>query len=271
MSDIYLRDKPLERKHCGAFKFITGHVFIDHPNEVKNYRAVKDELQYKSNVVFAALDFAADHSILCVLHARDYIIRDWRALPVFPLLYDRLMEKRNLHFLSTITVFDSPRVTAQLGRSRIKLARPFFPFRSTVECSLFLVNRNPKITFEKWFKDTPIHKMRQVNVWRAETVLESFTPCPDVYRSLLDMFCHPEYAVYDILPHDGGFAVAAADLERFYVGVYPASQIQKVQKRVMSIQKVSLDEIINQPIPTSSRVHKIQKAGCVFGWRSRVR
>lgn len=274
MIQLLQRTPPLKR-FAG---FITSHIIKQRKtDEVDNYVACKKRVTLASNIIATQLHYALPHSILCVVHNVDYIIRDWRAVPVFPLLYNELMRcSVRVDFLTQIRIFDPTRkrftVTHRIGGGK---QRPWFPFRQALDATFFLVRRDADATYKKWQSSIDIAgTIKLINVWRDQFMGGSAsTPTVYIYKSILDMFCHPEAVIYDPLPHTGEFAAAAKMLNREYVGVY------KNQKRLDAItdRLIKLEDSMEQQrngrdsvrtFSASNRRLVQQKAHRVLGWGS---
>lgn len=257
---------------AGNFGFIVAHLELHNSAPPFNFVAVRDELAEKADlVVRQATYIAAPHSILAVVHPRDYIIRDWRSVCVQHILLEAAY-RNSLQYLCSITLQDKVRVHYQ-GRMRGNRTkqRPYFPFRATTEVTLLLVNRDSNGTYQKWQSEIDAHQTAlRTNVWRMRKVVDSYTPLPQCYKALLELFCHPDRVICDLAPSKGGFAVAAADLGRHYVGLFPESRLGKIRNRIKAIKRIK-NESQTGHVPAPTRIYAKSKAGRLLGWRCGVR
>lgn len=265
---IFLVNHPLCNQNLiGRFKFITAHLFIDDNTEARNYIPIMNELNNKLDFINDCLLFAGKHALLCIVHPRDYIIRDWRSIPILPLIYNKI----NGNYLCGITLYDSTRILYR-GQNRVNgTIRPFFPFRSTLEVTFYLLNRDSNATYENWdSKLDAMQTIKKVNVWRSERLADTFTPSPYDYKSLLDLFCHPQHMIYDVMPHTGGFATASMDLGRFYTGIYTSKDQARLCRRLDNVKVAKHESGTVEVMGTTSSISKVQKANRLLGWGRRV-
>ncbi|OPZ49247.1 MAG: hypothetical protein BWY95_00198 [Bacteroidetes bacterium ADurb.BinA104] len=256
----------------GRFGFLVAHLHTDRSS--RRVSIITKKLYEQIDTIINSFIFLMPHTILLVIHPRDYVIRDWRSLPVLPLLFSRIRDVPCAHFLSTITLANSQlRFTGTTWSKQDGTLRPFFPYRTALEASMFLINRDSTKTFDKWSsKVDALNTVRRVDVWRSSRVKDSYDLSPYEYKSLLDLFCHPQRIIYDPLPLNGGFAIASADIGRNYVGVYKNVQLmEQVARRIAKVREAQANEDRHAIVAPSTRVRKLKKAANVLGWRSRVR
>jgi hypothetical protein len=267
---IFLVKHPLmDQRLVGRFKFITAHLFLDQDSAQKrNYVPVKEEINRKLDFLNDCLLFAGSHALLCIIHPRDYIIRDWRSVPILPMIHKKIKGQ----YLCGITLYDSVRNMYHGTKREAGNIRPYFPYRSTLEVTFYLLNRDSNATYENWESKLDASKtIKRVNVWRSERLADTFTPSPYDYKSLLDLFCHPKHMIYDPLPHHAGFAIAAADLGRSYTGIYNEKDQEQLVRRLDNVKVAKYEPDTAKTVGTPNRVLKVPKASRLLGWRRRVR
>lgn len=233
---LILRDSVLDDERLlNTFGFVTAHIFIE--DKVRNFHAIQNSINKQIEfIVDQSFLYGSKHCILCLIHHRDYVIRDWRSIPVFPILYNYVNSIKSCNYLSSITMVDMAKSCRRRSITE-GTNRPFFPLRCTVECSLFMVKRDCNGTYDKWFSEKSIES-RKLNFWRYSPVFGSDdTPDAYCYKGIIELLCHPDKPIYDIFPHNGGFAVAASMLDRGYIGVYRDARTKANVSRRLHILK----------------------------------
>jgi hypothetical protein len=259
----FLQALPDEEVYYSKFGFLAAHVLAKHSNK---YTEMLDDILRCISNVREHIKYAEKHTMLCILHPRDYTVRDWRSLSVGSLIHAELTKISLVHYLTQVTLWDSGRQQFN-GRMRPDgHVRPFFPFRSTMEMSFYLINRDDHGTYDKWMsKKNMMESVKRTNVWRAELMVDSYTPSLAVYQNILELFCHPNRVILDIMPHTGGFASAASMLNLDYVGICNPTETVMIKRRIQKIREAKADEIITRLMATPDRVSRINKTSRVFG------
>jgi hypothetical protein len=225
-------------------RFMTAHVMLNpDPQIVKdrsrftyNFIEVRDELTRQLEALRKHVVYAQSHAILCIVHHRDYSIRDWRSFAATAFIQDFMLSRvKNVQFLFQVSIYGGREVFRSKRRAQGGHARPWFPFRATREVSMFLLKRDSNTTFRKWESTVDAENTIKVgNIWNDRIQFDY--PSLYTYKSILDLFCHPDYTVYDCAPGDGSFAIASAVAGRSYIGIYTDMQQRRfIAQRISNI------------------------------------